>query len=260
MDLSPLAFTSLVAVAGAAGFVDAIAGGGGLLTVPALLAAGVPPVSMLATNKLQSSFGTAVACANYARKGHVDFKAMAVPVAATFTGSVAGAVLVQRLGAGVLAGLVPVLLIAMAGYFLFSPKMSEVDQHKLISVRAYSIIGAAIGFYDGFFGPGAGAFYMLSLITLLGLGLIRATGHTKLLNLTSNVAALITLSFGGHMLWMLGGCMAVANMAGGQLGSMTAMKHGSRIIKPLLVIVSLGMTVKLLSDPANPLRKLILGH
>jgi uncharacterized membrane protein YfcA len=260
MVLSAAVFAALVAVAAAAGFVDAIAGGGGLLTVPALLAAGVPPVSVLATNKLQSSFGTAVACANYARKGHVDFRAMALPITATFAGSVAGALLVQRLGASLLAGIVPVLLIAMAGYFLLSPKLSEVDQHKLISVPAYSFVGAAIGFYDGFFGPGAGAFYMLSLITLLGLSLLRATGHTKLLNLTSNVAALLTLALGGHMLWILGGCMAAANMVGGQLGSMTAMKHGARIIKPLLVIVSLGMTVKLLADPANPLRRLILGH
>ncbi|RZA15930.1 MAG: hypothetical protein EOP02_23885 [Proteobacteria bacterium] len=102
MDLSPIAFGSLVAVAGAAGFVDAIAGGGGLLTVPALLAAGVPPASVLATNKLQSSCGTAVACLNYARKGHVDLKAMAWPVAATFAGSVAGALLISILKGGVL--------------------------------------------------------------------------------------------------------------------------------------------------------------
>jgi uncharacterized membrane protein YfcA len=250
----------MVGVAAAAGFVDAIAGGGGLLTVPALLAAGVPPVSVLATNKLQSSFGTAVACANYARKGHVNVKTMALPVVATFAGAVAGALLVQRLGSSLLAGIMPVLLIAMAGYFLLSPKMSEVEQHKLIPVAAYSAVGAAIGFYDGFFGPGAGAFYMLTLITLLGYSLLRATGHTKLLNLTSNVAALITLALGGHMLWLLGGCMAAANMVGGQLGAMTAMKHGGKIIKPLLVVVSVGMTIKLLADPANPLRRMVLGH
>lgn len=260
MDLSPLAFASLVGVAGLAGFVDAIAGGGGLLTVPALLAAGVPPVSALATNKLQSSCGTAIACANYARKGHVDLKAMAIPVAATFAGSMAGASLIQVLDASILAMVMPILLIAMAGYFLLSPKMSDVDQHKLISIPVYGLVGAAIGFYDGFFGPGTGAFFMLTLITLLGFSVIRATGNTKLLNLTSNLAALLTLAFGGHMMWVLGGCMAVANMAGGQLGSMTAMKHGSKIIKPLLVIVSLAMTVKLLADPANPLRQMILGH
>ena len=109
-------------------------------------------------------------------------------------------------------------------------------------------------------GPGAGAFYMLSFVTLLGFSLTRATGHTKLLNLTSNVAALLTLAFGGHMLWLLGACMAAANMAGGQLGAMTALKHGSRIIKPLLVVVSLAMTVKLLADPANPLRQMVLGR
>lgn len=247
-------------MAGLGGFVDAIAGGGGLLTVPAMLAAGVPPVSALATNKLQGSFGTAVACFNYARKGHVDLKAMAIPVVCVFAGAMAGAMLVQFLDTRLLAGVMPVLLILMAGYFLLSPKMSDVDQHKLISIPVYGLIGAAIGFYDGFFGPGTGAFFMLTLITLLGFSVIRATGNTKLLNLTSNIAALGTLAFGGHMLWVLGGCMAVANMAGGQLGSMMAMKHGSRVIKPLLVIVSLGMTIKLLADPANPLRQMIVGH
>lgn len=260
MVLSPPVFAAMVATALVAGFVDAIAGGGGLLTVPALLAAGVPPISVLATNKLQSSFGTAVACANYARKGHVDIRSMVLPVIATFLGSTIGALLVQRLGTSLLAAIMPVLLIVMAGYFLLSPKMSEVDSHKLIAIPLYSLVGAAIGFYDGFFGPGAGAFYMLSLITLLGFSLIRATGHTKLLNLTSNVAALLTLALGGHMLWLLGAAMAAANMVGGQLGSMTAMKHGARVIKPLLVLVSVAMTVKLLADPANPLRQLIVRH
>ena len=260
MGPSPIIFASLVGVAGVAGFVDSIAGGGGLLVVPALLASGIPAVSVLATSKLQSTFGTAVAFTNYARKGHVDLKAFALPVLATFAGAVAGAMLAKQLGSGLLAGVMPVLLIVMAGYFLFSPRMSEIDQHKLITIRSYSFVGAGIGFYDGFFGPGAGAFYMLSLIMLLGLSLIRATGHTKLLNLTSNVAAMLTLAFGGHTLWILGGCMAAANMAGSQLGAMTAMKHGSQIIKPLLVIVSLGMTIKLLADPNNPLRHLIAGH
>ncbi|MEO6379222.1 MAG: TSUP family transporter, partial [Caulobacteraceae bacterium] len=210
MHLSPEVFVTLVAVAGLAGFVDAIAGGGGLLCVPALLAAGLPPVAVLATNKLQSTFGTATACFNFARKGHVDFRSMALPVAGAFLGSALGAVIVQRLDPSFLAGLVPILLIATAAYFLLSPKMSEVDRHQWMKPAAYTAIAFAIGFYDGFFGPGAGSFYTVSLIALMGMGLIRATAHTKLLNVTSNLAALITLAAGGHVIWTLGFCMAAA--------------------------------------------------
>jgi len=247
----------LVAVAGLAGFVDAIAGGGGLLCVPALLAAGLPPVAVLATNKLQSTFGTATACFNFARKGHVDFRSMALPVAGAFLGSALGALIVQRLDSSFLTGLVPILLIATAAYFLLSPKMSEVDQHRWLHPPAYAGVAFAIGFYDGFFGPGAGSFYTVSLIALMGMGLIRATAHTKLLNVTSNLAALIALAAGGHVIWTLGFCMAAANMTGGQLGSMAAMRFGARLIRPLLVVVSLALTAKLLADPANPIAKMI---
>jgi uncharacterized protein len=134
MDLSPEVLAALIAVAAAAGFVDAIAGGGGLLTLPALLAAGAPPVSALGVNKLQSVFGTATACFTYARGGHVDFPMMAAPAFAAFAGSAAGAFLVQGLDTGFLAGLVPLLLIAIAAYFLFSPAMSEVEARSTATV------------------------------------------------------------------------------------------------------------------------------
>lgn len=249
----------LIGTGGLAGFVDSIAGGGGLLTLPALLAAGVPPVLALGTNKLQSTFGTVIACANYARGGHLDGRMLAGPAAAVLAGAALGAMTVQHVNAAFLAGLVPILLILIAGWFLFFPAVGDLDRRQRIRPATYGAVAAVIGFYDGVFGPGTGAFFAASLVALLGLGLLRATAGTKLLNATSNLVALGVLAAGNHVLWRLGLCMALANMAGGQLGSMTAMRLGTRLIKPLLVVVSLALTVKMLADPANPIARRLWG-
>lgn len=257
MELDPAVFASLIAVAFCAGFVDSIAGGGGLLTVPALLAAGLPPVSAIATNKVQSVFGTASACWAFARRGHIDFRAFAVPTLAAFLGSMGGAMALSVISPGVLSGVMPVVLIVIAGYFLLSPKISDVESHRWLGPLPYALVGAAIGFYDGFFGPGAGSFYAATLVSLMGMGIIRATGHTKLLNVASNLGALALMAAGGHIVWTLGLSMAAANIAGAQLGSRSAMRFGSKLIKPLLATISTVLAVKLLLDPANPLSQWI---
>lgn len=256
-DIAADAFILLVGVAALAGFIDAIAGGGGLLTVPALLAAGVPPVSALATNKVQSSFGTGSACLAYARRGLVDGREMVPAVIAAFLGSAAGAILVQRLDPSLLAAIVPLLLLGMAGYFLLAPRLGDEDRHRRLGPAAYAFAAAGIGFYDGFFGPGTGSFFVLSLVTLAGMGLIRATANTKLLNLSSNLAAVIALAAGGHVYWMLGLSMAAAAMVGGYFGSRVALRFGSRLIRPLLALISVALTVKLLLDPANPVARML---
>lgn len=248
MPLSAEIFLFLVSVALIAGFIDAIAGGGGLLSVPALLAVGIPPVAALATNKVQSSMGTATACFAYARNGHIDFRAMRLPVLLTFLGAAGGALVVQIIEPSVLAAVVPVLLIAMSLYFLLSPRLGDIDGKQRVGIAVFAFVVGAIGFYDGFFGPGAGSFYALSLVSLMGFGLVRATANTKLLNLTSNVAALLTMAVGGKMVWTLGLAMGGAAMIGGQLGSMAAMRFGGRLIRPLLVTISIALTVKLLAD------------
>lgn len=117
----------------------------------------------------------------------------------------------------------------------------------------------AIGFYDGFFGPGTGSFMATALVVLFGFGLLSATAHTKLLNLASNVAALITLVLGGHVLWLVGLVMAVASVAGAQVGARLAVRVGGRVIRPLLVVMSLALTVKLLAEPGNPLGEILRG-
>ncbi len=253
MDLSLDIFALLVAVAMAAGFVDAIAGGGGLLTVPAMLAAGIPPVAALGTNKVQSCFGTSMACFTYLRAGHIRPAEMALPVALAFSGAAAGAVAVQWIDPTILAALVPALLVAVAAYVLLSPRMADVDRHQRVGAVGYGVAAGVVGFYDGFFGPGAGAFYTVSLIALMGFGLMRATANAKLLNVASNLASVVVLGLGGKVLWPLGLAMAVAAMVGGRLGSIAALRFGGNLIRPFLVVVSLALTVKLLVDPANPI-------
>lgn len=256
MELGAELFAVLVGVAALAGFIDAIAGGGGLLTLPALLAAGIPPIQALATNKLQSSLGTSIATANYARKGFVDLRGMRWPTLASFAGSAVGAYAVQSLDPSFLQALVPLLLIAIAIYFLASPHVSDEARPARLKGLAFVPIAALIGGYDGFFGPGTGAFFVVSLTALAGLGLVRATANTKLLNLASNLGALLVLASGGHVIWALGFAMAVGAMIGGQLGSMTAMKVGPRLIRPLLVVMSIALTVRILLQPDNPIAQM----
>ncbi|GAA0201333.1 putative membrane protein YfcA [Brevundimonas nasdae] len=259
VELAPEIIALLCLAAVAAGFVDAIAGGGGLITVPALLAAGVPPVAAIATNKVQASFGTASATWSYWRAGRIDFGILKWPLAATLVGAGLGAFAVTVVDTRWLMVLLPVLLIAIALYFLFGPKASDEDAHARLTPLAYSAVAGGIGFYDGFFGPGTGSFFALSLVTLMGMGLTRATAHTKALNLMSNVISVVVLAAGGHVLWLLGGSMAVGQIIGGRLGAHSAMRFGPRLIRPLLVVISLGMVAKLLSDPANPLRIMVAG-
>ena len=244
--LEPWVYVALTAVAFVTGFIDAIAGGGGLIMMPALLSAGVPPVSALATNKLQSMFGTATACFSYARKGLVDWRANLRTIILIFIGASVGVIAVQSIDTRALSLIIPLLLMAVAIYVLVSPRMSDEDAHQRISAGAYAPVGAAIGAYDGFFGPGAGSFYTASLVGLRGLGLTRATALTKLFNVTSNVASVIFFAIGGKMFWLLGLCMAAGAMLGGWIGSHTAMRFGARLIRPLLVTLSLALTARLL--------------
>src|SRR5690349_12798186 len=244
--LEPWVYAALTATAFVTGIIDAIAGGGGLIMMPALLSAGVPPVSALATNKLQSMCGTATACFNFWRKGLIDWRANLLTIVLVAVGASIGALLVQWIDSRALALIIPLLLMAVAIYVIASPRMSDEDAHQRVSARGYSAVGGAIGAYDGFFGPGAGSFYTASLVGLRGLGLTRATALTKLFNVTSNIASVLLFALGGKMFWLLGFCMAAGAMAGGWIGSHTAMRFGARLIRPLLVVLSLALTARLL--------------
>jgi len=244
--IEPWVYAVLTAVAMLAGFVDSIAGGGGLITMPALLSCGIPPLQALGTSKLQSTMGTGVALFNYGRSGLLNWQAHKWNVAAVFAGAAAGALVVQTINVRALAVIIPVLLGAAAVYVLVSPRMTDEDAHQRLSAAGYAPIAAAIGAYDGFFGPGTGSFFTTSLVGLRGYGLTRATALTKLFNSTSNIASLILFVLGGKILWLLGLCMAAGAMTGGWLGSHTAIRFGAKLIRPLLVVISLALTARLL--------------
>jgi uncharacterized membrane protein YfcA len=244
--IEPWVYPALTAVAVLTGFIDAIAGGGGLIMMPALLFAGLPPLQALGTNKLQSVFGTAAALRNYWRSGLVRLAGNRPTVAAVFAGAVAGCMVVQAIEAHWLGLIIPVLLVGAAVYVLVSPRMSDEDAQQRVSPAGYAPVGGAIGFYDGFFGPGTGTFFTTTLVGLRGLGLTKSTALTKLFNFTSNAAAVLVFALGGKIVWLLGLSMAAGAMLGGWLGSHTALRFGARLIRPLLVVLSLALTARLL--------------
>lgn len=260
MDLSPEVILALMAVAMLAGMVDAIAGGGGLLTVPALLLATGDPVAAVATNKLQGTFGTASATWSFARHGHIDFRGAAPLATGALLGGIAGALAVEGIPVDLLRVALPFLLIGVAVYFALSPRLRPEDGPRRMSPLAFAaLVGGGVGFYDGLFGPGAGSFYMLGLVTLMGLGAVRATGYTKLMNLASNLAALVVFVAGGKVLWAVGLTMAIGTVAGAQVGALVAMRIGARVIRPLLVVVCVLMAIRLAAAPDSPFRRVTLS-
>lgn len=249
----------LLALAGfIAGFIDAIAGGGGLITVPALLLAGLPPVEALATNKLQGMCGSGSSVLAYASNGHVDIRKQWLSALASGLASVAGALLATVLPADVLNALLPILLIGIAIYFLIKPNMGDIDRAQRMGPTLFALtIVPLIGFYDGAFGPGTGSFFMLAFVSLAGYGVLKATAHTKTLNFASNVGSFLTFAFVGAIHWKIGLIMGVAQFAGARLGAMFAMQKGATLIKPLLVVVCILLAVRLLLNPENPIRTFI---
>lgn len=245
LDIGTMALLAGVGVL--AGFVDAVAGGGGLISVPALLAAGVPPVAALATNKMQSVVGTTIATWTYWRKGYIDLKRLFPSILTTFAGSFIGAMTVKSLDTSLLANVVPFALMTIALYFLFAPKLTDADKIARLQITFFlPLLGFVIGFYDGIFGPGTGSFFAMGFVTLFGFGLIRATGHTKALNMTSNSAALVLFIVSGDVMWPVAIVMAGGQVIGGYLGAVTGMRFGAKFIRPFVVTVSILMAIKLL--------------
>lgn len=250
LDFSIGFYLALTAVAFFAGAVDAIAGGGGLITVPALLAAGLSPAEALATNKLQGSAGTLSASWHFIRHRHVDLKSMWLPIVMTATGSFAGTILVSYLDSGLLLKAVPVILILVAIFFYFLPKVQPFIASRIrLGETTFALtVGTSVGFYDGLVGPGTGAFFSTAYLCFMGVSLISATAHTKVLNATSNVSSLIMFSLTGHIVWGLGLIMAVGQWAGAQVGSRLVISNGNRLIRPMVILMCLAISVKLILD------------
>jgi uncharacterized membrane protein YfcA len=241
-----------------AGFIDSIAGGGGLIGVPALLLAGLSPVEALGTNKWQSLFGSGSATLAYASKGHVNLRQQLPSAALCLLGGAIGAMIATIVPGEWLRALLPVLLVAIALYFAFKPNMDDVDKAQRMTPFLFGVtIVPAIGLYDGVFGPGTGSFFMLAFVSLLGYGVLKATAHTKLLNFSSNIGSFIVFAFAGAIVWKVGLLMGIAQFLGARLGASLAMRIGARLIKPLLVTICVALAIRLMLDPTNPLRTFI---
>jgi len=237
----------LILAAFIAGIVDSIAGGGGLITVPALLLAGLPPVHALATNKVQGAFGAGTAALTYGRRGHVDLGSQMLPAALSFAAAFAGSLLVPYIPTAALKVILPVILVGIALFFALKPGLSDADRHRRISPGTFTATAVpAIAFYDGLVGPGTGSFFMIGFVVLAGYGVLRATAHTKLLNFASNIGSIAAYALVGAPLWKLGIAMGIAQIAGARLGAHLAMANGARLIRPLLVVTSTAMALRLI--------------
>jgi uncharacterized membrane protein YfcA len=241
--LYPLLFiTGLVA-----GCVDSIAGGGGLITLPILLGVGIPPTLALGTNKLQSSFGSFTASHHFVSKKVVSMRDARLGIAFTLIGAALGTWTVQQISSGVLGYIIPIMLAAIIVYSFFAPKFGEIDVHpKFNRTTFYVIFGLALGFYDGFFGPGVGSFWTILLIVGLGMNILKATGYTKVMNFTSNIVALTLFAIGGNVWVAIGACMAAGQIIGARFGSWLVIHKGAKFVRPVFLTMVILTTLKLI--------------
>lgn len=258
MDPSVLAL--LFAAALLAGMLDAIAGGGALLTIPVLLLAGLHPVAAIATSKAQSTCANLTSLLAFARRGLVAWREAIVIAPIAFVFSTFGALSVTHVPRKVLVAAVPIVLIGVAIYFAFGHRPREGEQRQRLSLPVFvASVVAPLSFYDGIFGPGTGMFLMIAFVTLIGHHLIEANALTKLSNASSNAGALVSFAATGHVVWSVGLVMAVGAIIGGQIGAHLAVRHGARVIRPVVVTFCCALALKLLLDPTNPLREAIVA-
>jgi uncharacterized membrane protein YfcA len=249
----PLALPTLavlVAAAFLAGALDAIGGGGGLIMVPALLAAGLPPHIALGTNKGQSLFGSLAAMVRYARGGLVDGRRARVTFPAAFVGALGGAALVLIVRPEVLRPLVLVLLIAAAVLVTVTRVRSaeEPSTPRRGTAITAALIALVVGAYDGFFGPGAGTFYIAGFVALLGLPMARASADAKVANFASNIAAAILFAHRGVVIWAIALPLACGQILGGWVGAHLAIRRGDSFVRAVVLVVVLALVLKVGRD------------
>ena len=238
-------FALLAVAAFVAGLVDAVVGGGGLIQIPAIFAVFPKevPATLLGTNKLAAMCGTTVAAVKYARRVQVAWSAAAPAAISAFIMAFAGAWTVTRVPADFVRSLLPLILLAVAVY-TFKKKdfgSTHAPLHSGMTERLLAMgIGAFIGFYDGFFGPGTGSFLLFLFVRFFGFDFLGASAAAKVVNVACNVSALIWFGYSGHLIWKLAALMAVCQVAGSLIGTRLALKHGSGFVRKLfLVVVSL---------------------
>lgn len=241
-----------------AGFVDAIAGGGGLIMLPGLLFTGLPAGSAIATNKLCGTAGAIASSAKFAQSGNVDWRACVTMGLPAIVGAYTGSRSISFLPKTWAEPIVIVLMVVITGFVLFKPTLGTAapEPKALPKLSARQILsgllaGLVIGFHDGFFGPGTGIFLVFSLLSLWRLDFLRATGTTKIINLMTNVTALLTFATSGNIDYSKGLMGAVGVGIGSYIGATFATQKGANVIKPIFVAVTTALIAKLLFDYAT---------
>lgn len=232
-------------------FVDAIAGGGGLISVPAYFAVGFPPHFTLGTNKFSSSCSSLTSTIRFTKSGKTDKDILKRILPFTFLGALVGVKTVLLLDSNTLKPIVLILLLGVGVYSFFSKSIGLEDNFKGVNKKILiigSIFSFCMGFYDGFFGPGAGSFMIFGLIKIFGFDFVRASGNAKAMNLTSNLASLLMFAFNRKIYYLMGIPMALFMIMGAYLGSKVAIKEGAKFIKPVFVTMSLVVAAKMLYE------------
>jgi uncharacterized protein len=232
-----------------AGFVDSIAGGGGIVQLPALLIGlpNSPTAEVLGTNKLSAVFGTTTAAALYRKQIKPDPKVLIGMAIPAFLGSAVGALLASRIPTSSMRPMILVLLIAVAIYTWLKPDLGKLENLRHVPkqrIQIGAIAGAAIGFYDGIFGPGTGSFLMLILVATLGYAFITASAIAKVVNVATNVGALIVFGINGAVIWQIGIIMGFANITGAIIGSRLAIRGGSTLVRKVFLLVTIVLIVR----------------
>ena len=237
-----LAFLFVVGVI--AGFLDTLVGGGGLLAVPALLLSGIPPIYVLGTNKFQGSMGTGIATFLLLRKKKLDWKSVKKLMIAAFIGSVIGGIIVQFIDTELLSFVIPIVLVVIAIYFIISPKPKVRTKNSETNKNFEKYAVPIVGFYDGMFGPGAGSFFVMTGVMLKKLEIIQATILAKPLNFASNIAGFIVFFSFGHIAFIIGLIMMLGQLIGSFLGTHYLLKANPKVIRILIVVMSLSMLAR----------------
>ncbi len=249
IDMHPLAWAAVAGGGLVAGFIDSIAGGGGLITLPVLLAVGMPPHLAIATNKVQSVFGSGTAALRYSRKGLIPWKRIWPGVVTSLFAAAAGAWTIRSVDASALKYALPIILTAIWLYVAVKKDLGDTRSRERIPGKIfYPTAGVLFGFYDGFLGPGTGSFWTVSQISLAGMDLKQATAATKPSNFASNLGALIIFLITGAAMIPVGLVMAAGQIVGSWIGSHLVMKHKPRFIRPFFLAVVAATVIKLFLD------------
>ena len=252
-DISTLTLVFILVAAFAAGFVDAIAGGGGLIQLPALLIS-FPDrevAEVAGTNKLGSIFGTSAAALNYRRNIKTDPKLLLAMVLPAFIGSGSGSLLATQISTEQLKVAIVVMLVAVFVYTLARPDLGKVEVLKGAAKRQRTVgavAGLTIGFYDGFIGPGTGTLLMIVLVAALGFAFVGASAIAKVVNVATNFASILVFGISGSIMWVVGLAVGICNLAGGIIGSHVAIRRGSDFVRKFYLVVTFALIVRVLFD------------